>query len=220
MRAGLAEAMRAATQEAKLVAGDSETSDRFGRSVSLSGDRALAGAYGGTDGGTDSGSAYVFDLTMTTAGEAAAEARVALSAPVLNPATQRAALMLALDAPQHVRAAIVDALGREVWVVYDAQASGTVRLDLDTAALAPGVYVVRVRGAAFAAAAPPDGRPLAPSGASGAPRRRFGTRSPVSSWSKPTDSPRCSASPPLSAPCSAASASRRSAGPHRCSGTV
>ncbi len=44
----------------------------------------------------------------------------------------------------------MDALGREVLVVLDGEASGAVRLDVDTSRLAPGVYVVRVAGATFA----------------------------------------------------------------------
>jgi len=48
------------TQEAKLVAGDGAPADRFGVSVSLSGDTALVGAFGDDDNGSLSGSAYVF----------------------------------------------------------------------------------------------------------------------------------------------------------------
>jgi len=47
-------------EEAKLVASDGGIGDSFGKSVSISGDTALVGAYGDDDKGTDSGSAYVF----------------------------------------------------------------------------------------------------------------------------------------------------------------
>ena len=47
------------SQQQKLTASDAAASYRFGRSVALSGDTALIGAYG-DDGGVDSGSAYVF----------------------------------------------------------------------------------------------------------------------------------------------------------------
>ena len=59
-------------------------------------------------------------------------------------------MTLTLDQPQHVRAWVVDALGREVQLLVDAEATGGLRLDVNTAALAPGVYVVRVTGEAFA----------------------------------------------------------------------
>jgi hypothetical protein len=49
------------TQEAKLVASDKAANDYFGFSVSLSGDRALVGAFYSDPGGTtDAGAAYVF----------------------------------------------------------------------------------------------------------------------------------------------------------------
>jgi len=54
------------TQEAKLLAGDGAAGDEFGRSVSLSGDTALVGAYLDDDNGNDSGSAYVFVRSGTS----------------------------------------------------------------------------------------------------------------------------------------------------------
>ncbi len=47
-------------EEAKLVASDADELDELGRSVGVSGDRAIAGAALNDDTGTDSGSAYVF----------------------------------------------------------------------------------------------------------------------------------------------------------------
>ena len=44
----------------KLLASDAQAGDRFGRSVALSADTALIGAYGNDDQGADSGSAYIF----------------------------------------------------------------------------------------------------------------------------------------------------------------
>jgi len=46
---------------AKLTASDAASVDHFGRSVALSGDRALVGAYLDDDAGKDSGSTYVFE---------------------------------------------------------------------------------------------------------------------------------------------------------------
>ncbi|MEI7899836.1 MAG: hypothetical protein WCK89_06255 [bacterium] len=53
------------TQQAKLTAADGAVDDRFGISVSLSGDTALVGAFMDDDGGEVSGSAYVFARTGT-----------------------------------------------------------------------------------------------------------------------------------------------------------
>ena len=48
------------TAEAKIFPSDAADNDLFGKSVSLSGDRLVAGAWADDDGGTSSGSAYVF----------------------------------------------------------------------------------------------------------------------------------------------------------------
>ncbi len=50
-------------QTAKLIATDGEPLDNFGKTVSLSGDRALIGSY---DQNLDLGSAYVFDLIASS----------------------------------------------------------------------------------------------------------------------------------------------------------
>lgn len=47
-------------EEAKLTASDAELGDNFAFSVSISGERLMAGAWHNDDDGTDSGSAYVF----------------------------------------------------------------------------------------------------------------------------------------------------------------
>jgi len=47
-------------QTAKLTALDAAAFDQFGRSVSISGDTAIVGAFGDDDAGSFSGSAYVF----------------------------------------------------------------------------------------------------------------------------------------------------------------
>jgi len=48
------------SNETKLTASDGAANDRFGSSVSISGDVAIVGASGNDDNGTDSGSAYTF----------------------------------------------------------------------------------------------------------------------------------------------------------------
>jgi len=50
-------------QQAKLEASDGFADDRFGRSVAISGDYAVVGAYGDDDGGGAAGSVYVFERT-------------------------------------------------------------------------------------------------------------------------------------------------------------
>jgi hypothetical protein len=81
----------AVAAEHKLTASDAAATDYFGRSVSISGDTAVIGAYWDDDGGTDSGSAYVFtrasDGTWTqhqklTASDAAAGDNFGISVSV------------------------------------------------------------------------------------------------------------------------------------------
>jgi uncharacterized delta-60 repeat protein len=52
-------------QTAKLLASDGAASDEFGRSVSISGDKAIVGAYFNDDLGTSSGSAYIYEWNGT-----------------------------------------------------------------------------------------------------------------------------------------------------------
>jgi hypothetical protein len=54
------------TEESKLYASDGERSDRFGISVSISGNNAVIGAHGDDDNGQYSGSAYVFVKSGTS----------------------------------------------------------------------------------------------------------------------------------------------------------
>ncbi len=48
------------TETAKLTASDGAEEDKFGNSVSISGDNIVVGAYGNDDNGNRSGSAYIF----------------------------------------------------------------------------------------------------------------------------------------------------------------
>ena len=54
------------TQVVKLTAADAAAYDSFGESVSISGNKAIIGAYGDDDNGSNSGSAYIFELTNGT----------------------------------------------------------------------------------------------------------------------------------------------------------
>ena len=66
-----------------------------------------------------------------------------------NPASGAARVTVTLAAPEAIRATVYDALGREVAVLHDGPlAAGAHALALDARALAPGVYVVRLRSAA------------------------------------------------------------------------
>ena len=77
--------------------------------------------------------------------EVAQSGAVALEPTRPNPAAGRALVPFTLDRPADVRLAVYDALGREVAVVAEqAYGAGAHAEVLDTSALAPGTYVVRL----------------------------------------------------------------------------
>ena len=148
--------------ETRLVPAGASPDDQFGRSVALSGDRALVrgralvGAYradsaGDPDPYDDTGAAYAFSDVATAAGAVPTATAATLSAPSPNPTARRAALTLRLAAPATVRVLLVDALGRTVAVLYDRLAGAETTPAVDARGLPPGVYAVRVLGASVAA---------------------------------------------------------------------
>ena len=77
---------------------------------------------------------------------------LALHSPFPNPAFGRVAVRYDVPEAEAVRVAVYDALGREVAVLADGpHAIGAFHADLDTRALSPGVYVVRMEAGAFVA---------------------------------------------------------------------
>ena len=69
---------------------------------------------------------------------------LALSAPTPNPSRGRTTWTLTLAAPAHVRAVVVDALGRTVGIAFDGLAAGPAVVSSGAACLTPGVFVLRV----------------------------------------------------------------------------
>ena len=93
-----------------------------------------------------------FALRLTRPAATSAEGgppQVAVSAVAPNPVRGRAEVTVRPAAPGRVRATLLDALGREVETVFDRELRGETRLALDTRGLAPGVYVLQVRGDGF-----------------------------------------------------------------------
>jgi penicillin amidase len=88
---------------------------------------------------------FPFDGLCVSTEDGAREIVVDLDAPAPNPVAGAASLRYTIDTPATVRLSVFDALGREVAVLVDAeQAAGAHRVSLGTAALAPGVYTVRL----------------------------------------------------------------------------
>lgn len=86
--------------------------------------------------------------TPTAAGDAPLGPALALSPVAPNPVRMGSVhATFSLAGSSHVRAVVVDALGRTVAVAFDGLASGPVRVEVDTGYLAPGVYALRIVGA-------------------------------------------------------------------------
>ena len=73
-----------------------------------------------------------------------APAALALSAPAPNPTASGGIVTVRLEAPEAARVEVFDALGRRVRLVAP-EATGVVDLEVPTAGLAAGVYVVRAQ---------------------------------------------------------------------------
>ena len=113
---------------------------------------------GGPDGriyaGTGWGVWRTTEPVFAVAGEAAPELDARLAVAVHpNPTGGRATVSVSLAAPERVRLAVFDVQGREVAVIHQGPASDGERFQIETGALAPGAYVVRVTSASGAAAA-------------------------------------------------------------------
>jgi uncharacterized repeat protein (TIGR01451 family) len=91
-------------------------------------------------------------FTGVAPADAATPATHALSAPVPNPSTGRAAFTLDVVETQAVRVEVLDALGRRVAVLHNGplQAGTAHRLAFEGSALPAGVYAVRAVGETFA----------------------------------------------------------------------
>jgi hypothetical protein len=88
----------------------------------------------------------LFRFDRSTATPEAPEGATATLAVAPNPLGARGHVALTLGAAAHVRAVVVDVLGREVGLLHDGPLSGgTHRLALDASRLVPGVYWVRVQ---------------------------------------------------------------------------
>ena len=117
---------------------------------------ARSAAIAAVQGGDRRENPFVLDSTLARraffpeivfiASDDAPPAGLALRLDGPTPFRDRTRLTLLLDTPTAVRAALVDALGRTVAVLFDGTAAGSLGLDVEGRALAPGVYTVRVAG--------------------------------------------------------------------------
>ena len=138
-----------------LESPNGEGGGAFGRSIADAGDtngdgrpEVIVGASHENPGTapTDAGRAYVFSLPMPSRIEPGpGEAGIVLGAPSPHPVRTRASLPFTLAREGLVRLTLHDVLGREVAVLAEGtRFAGRHAAALDAAALAPGVYLVRL----------------------------------------------------------------------------
>lgn len=132
----------------EILAPTPEAGAHFGTSVAVEGRQLLIGAPGESYAATEAGAAYLFASTFTTPMDRRAEeSGMTLSAPMPNPARQSVSLTLEVPHPTYATVVVLDALGRTVWTVLDQPIAHPVTLSIPVDGLAPGVYVIRARGA-------------------------------------------------------------------------
>ena len=124
--------------------------DFIGHSVALSPSLAygFVGAPGTGTGSSDvTGAAYAFDLSNVFVSSSAPKAPGSLLSTVsLAPSPTRDAATLTFRTAHavHVRAALYNALGRQVAVLFDGYAQGERSIRVDTQALPAGLYVCHI----------------------------------------------------------------------------
>ncbi|GIV60502.1 MAG: hypothetical protein KatS3mg043_1591 [Rhodothermaceae bacterium] len=103
------------SQEAKLIASDTQPEDQFGVSVSISGGRAIVGANREASGREDGGSAYIFERETSVGRETLPlpEAYV-LEQNHPNPFRLQTRIVFTLPEAAMVRLTVYDVLGRAV----------------------------------------------------------------------------------------------------------
>lgn len=140
---------------AKLTASDGAGGDIFGFSVSISGNKALVGAYLDGDVGSDRGAAYVFENIVPVGNEIPVPLSNSyrLSDPYPNPFNPQARFSLEVAQGQQVRIEVFNTLGQRVDVLHEGllPGRGTHHLTFEGSSLPSGVYLLRVTGETFAA---------------------------------------------------------------------
>jgi hypothetical protein len=134
------------TEQAKLTADDAAAGDNFGWSVSINGDYAVIGAYGGED----SGSAYIYNLGENNIERHEDTASIPtgffISHAYPNPFNSTTTITYGLGTPSPTRLAIYDLAGRKIVTLFDGyKQAGNHTATLSANDLPTGIYFVQLK---------------------------------------------------------------------------
>ena len=140
--------------EFKLLPSDGAEFDKFGRSVSISGDYAVAGALWDDDNGSDAGSAYLYSGFASPIGIereiTGLPAEFALSQNYPNPFNPSTVIRYALPKASDISLVIYNLRGQEVrrWDIQG-QTVGYHQVNWDASSVASGIYFYRLQAGDF-----------------------------------------------------------------------
>ncbi|MDP8238925.1 MAG: T9SS type A sorting domain-containing protein, partial [Candidatus Hatepunaea meridiana] len=138
------------TEQAKLTADDGAVHDRFGSSVSFSGDYAVVGADRDDDGGSSSGSAYIYYLAennIELSGDMADNpVDFGIVSAYPNPFNSAISIGFNLKSAHEVVLQALDIQGRVIAEIYQGYyQAGQHQITWNTQSFQSGLYFIRLK---------------------------------------------------------------------------
>jgi len=140
------------TEQAKLLASDGAAEDWFGKSVSISGDYALIGAWQDDDNGAGSGSAYIYfnNVVFIEEEQMNLPVNTMLLGNYPNPFNPSTKFSYSIIQSGLVKLKVYDVLGTEIeTLVNEEKPVGTYELTWNAEGLPSGVYFYRLQAGNF-----------------------------------------------------------------------
>jgi len=129
-------------EQDKITASDGEPDDWFGKSVSISGDYAIIGAWQDDDNGDGSGSAYIYfnDGVFIEEEQMNTSVNTIIFDNYPNPFTTSTTIEYELPQPTTVQIIIYNHLGKQIEVIQQSQSAGKQQVVWNAEGLPSGVY--------------------------------------------------------------------------------
>ena len=140
------------TEQAKLTASDGAAEDWFGKSVSISGDYALIGAWQDDDNGAGSGSAYIYfnNVVFIEEEQMNLPVNTMLLGNYPNPFNPSTKFSYSIIQSGLVTLKVYDVLGTEIETLVDEEKPvGTYELTWNAEGLPSGIYFYRLQAGSF-----------------------------------------------------------------------